>query len=134
MVDLPIQLLLFFILIHLLLIDGRLKVHLDVASAAVEAELAQQTQADLLQHVEDNVRTSYGLRLEPEAISTYEEQTQGSVTDRNDRFYKKHVMALPQGYSLWIGGRIDGRSVTSGHVIEIKNRLKRLIYHAPTLL
>lgn len=107
--------------------------NLDEASRSTHLELDRDIKDDLISYVKENLNTQYGKSLEAEAITTYELEhpEEGPVRARNDCFYKKKVRDLDHsGYEVWVGGRIDGRT-SGGHVIEIKNRLKRFLTPLP---
>ena len=72
-----------------------------------------------------DVRMQRGVRLENSVIDTLEVSTGRKVIARNKE-YMRSVLYTFRDYSVVLVGMVDGRFADTGHVVEIKERQRRL--------
>lgn len=92
-------------------------------------EKKQDLSKDLAKQVKSYIHTEKGTRDEEESLDTFEKKINTKIVNRNSKFYKKEFQ-LKNGYTVKIGGKIDGLGV-DGSLIEMKNRQYRFFTQIP---
>ena len=83
----------------------------------------------VLDQVKSEIYTAKGRRDESTALQCEEQATQRPIGRRNAEFFR-HALVMPTGTCVELCGYVDG--VCDDHVVEVKNRMKRLFSHIPT--
>jgi small-conductance mechanosensitive channel len=115
-------------------LDAGLAETLKVAETTLAAQgpdtPAQRREVErVLQQVKSEVYTAKGRRDETAALQVEERTTHRPIGRRNAEFFR-HAMKTPDGTAFELCGYVDG--VCDDHVVEVKNRMKRLFATIPT--
>lgn len=100
-----------------------------LAAQAPDTPAQRQEVERVLQQVKSEVYTAKGRRDETKALQVEERTTHRPIGRRNAEFFR-HAMETPDGLGFELCGYVDG--VCDDHVVEVKNRMKRLFSAIPT--